>query len=318
MNPRQSSQSSESRCTLLIALGTPLASSLYSEKDRAWNADPHNFSLNRLPKIIRPLLDKLSEEGQVSSLINRKSYSETSEYSQFSTDLYAKSACITLSERNYNVGFFDERLAQKIKNQNKTLYEYALTAGGRGDDVQGGFVVIIGIDFSLTRDELYDAIKNGKRIDQALITTIHTNKGPKGHEFAHPTAIEAVFPEVEHLKKHLNEYKKHLAESGQSAQQKIVIVNKMIAVMDDKNIFYQDKLNEITKILNESVVPGITNKAILSDHRDPIGLRILANIGHVLTLGIVSKLTKGTFAFWKAHGEVVAEEIEEAVKNKKH
>lgn len=47
-----------------------------------------------------------------------------------------------------------------------------------------------------------------------------------------------------------------------------------------------------------------TNKDILLKHRDSFAKRFLVAIGNLLTLGIPSKISKNSFAFWKSHGGV--------------
>lgn len=73
---------------------------------------------------------------------------------------------------------------------------------------------------------------------------------------------------------------------------------------DDINCFVET-LN--TKNPNGTVQPisdERTNLDILNMHRDSAAIRFLKNIGHILTVGIIGKLTKHSFKFWKSNGEV--------------
>jgi hypothetical protein len=52
------------------------------------------------------------------------------------------------------------------------------------------------------------------------------------------------------------------------------------------------------------------NKDVLKERRDSNkGVQFLENVLHVLSLGIYSKFTKGTFKFWQAHGEAFDENV---------
>lgn len=58
------------------------------------------------------------------------------------------------------------------------------------------------------------------------------------------------------------------------------------------------------------------NKSLLGDRRDSNwGLWFLEQIMHVLTLGVYSKVTKGTFQFWKSHGESFVDKENELLSN---
>jgi VPS inhibitor protein E len=57
------------------------------------------------------------------------------------------------------------------------------------------------------------------------------------------------------------------------------------------------------------------NKKILTDHRSSSGARFFQDILNILSLGLYSKYTKGTFAFWKSRGEVLTENLGETLKS---
>jgi hypothetical protein len=52
---------------------------------------------------------------------------------------------------------------------------------------------------------------------------------------------------------------------------------------------------------------------VLKHQRSPSATKFLENIMNLLTLGIYSKVSKGTFAFWKSHGEAAGEQINNLV-----
>ena len=47
----------------------------------------------------------------------------------------------------------------------------------------------------------------------------------------------------------------------------------------------------------------------LEKQRDSAAKRFLKGVAHILSGGIVSKLSKGSFCFWKSHGKVFAEKV---------
>ena len=54
----------------------------------------------------------------------------------------------------------------------------------------------------------------------------------------------------------------------------------------------------------------VENKELLKSHRDPIWERFLAGILHILT---GTGLRKDTIQFWKSHGEVLVEDLENKI-----
>lgn len=106
-------------------------------------------------------------------------------------------------------------------------------------------------------------------------------------------------------------YKKHLESSlskSKKAIKKYKIVEAMHRILINSDIDDETKIENIKKILTEE------NKAILTSHRDSsIGEKFLEAVFHILTLGIYSKIDKGTFAFWKSHGEILVEDVTKAI-----
>ncbi|MFT4058593.1 MAG: hypothetical protein QM652_03495 [Legionella sp.] len=56
---------------------------------------------------------------------------------------------------------------------------------------------------------------------------------------------------------------------------------------------------------------NMTPAELLTIQRSSIGIKFLENVLHVLTLGCYSRITKGTFVFWKTHGELTVDAIQE-------
>ena len=73
----------------------------------------------------------------------------------------------------------------------------------------------------------------------------------------------------------------------------------------------QTPLEQLDKFEATFHQPAI--QATLKANRDSKGLQFIKNVGHILTLGLVSYWQKKTFAFWKPHGEVVTQHIEKTL-----
>ncbi|HAU1296599.1 Dot/Icm T4SS effector VipE [Legionella pneumophila] len=120
---------------------------------------------------------------------------------------------------------------------------------------------------------------------------------------------------LEKLIKLCTDYKEHLKPSltddaNNLVNKKHAIVTNMLAALTDSTA-----PNSTTKIKNMEQILTEENKATLQDRRDSFsGARFLESILHIISLGIYSKLTKGTFKFWKSHGEALSDNIEEVSK----
>ena len=88
-----------------------------------------------------------------------------------------------------------------------------------------------------------------------------------------------------------------------AALDKYTIVNNMLNGLDKSNMQSGVKLAQFEKCLSE-------NKSKLSEHRDSAAMKFFKKILHILSGGIVSKLTKDTFQYWKSHGEVFSDKAE--------
>ncbi|CAM2948943.1 hypothetical protein [Legionella worsleiensis] len=95
------------------------------------------------------------------------------------------------------------------------------------------------------------------------------------------------------------------------ALNKYKIVNAMNNHLNDNTVnSIADRINNMQSVLSEE------NKNILKNRRDSSnGIKFLEYIFHILTLGIYSKASKGTFAFWKAHGESLTNCVEEKIES---
>ncbi|MBN9227825.1 MULTISPECIES: hypothetical protein [Legionella] len=91
---------------------------------------------------------------------------------------------------------------------------------------------------------------------------------------------------------------------------KYKIVNQMKDALNNPSVPDEDlRIKACTNVLTEK------NKDTLRERRDSNkGVQFLENVLHVLSLGIYSKVTKGTFKFWQSHGEALSENIEEVSK----
>jgi hypothetical protein len=81
-------------------------------------------------------------------------------------------------------------------------------------------------------------------------------------------------------------------------------VKDMLDCLNKNNIKNDAKLEQFSEKLSAS-------KVKLSENSDSAGIQFLKNVLHILSLGIYSKATKGTFAFWKTHGEAFSDKAEE-------
>lgn len=88
-----------------------------------------------------------------------------------------------------------------------------------------------------------------------------------------------------------------------AAVHKYNVVNDMIHALSAKN-----PIDNMVKIMTD-------NKKILTDHRSSSGARFFQDILNILSFGLYSKYTKGTFAFWKSRGEVLTDNLDETLLN---
>lgn len=100
---------------------------------------------------------------------------------------------------------------------------------------------------------------------------------------------------------HLNKNMDH-----KSAPEKKIIVENLKEKLSLKNSSQSKAIEDFNGYLTE-------NKHILQKHRDSNCTRFFAGVLHALSVGIFSKLTKGTFAFWKSHGESFCDEIQHEI-----
>ncbi|RUQ99550.1 hypothetical protein [Legionella septentrionalis] len=74
----------------------------------------------------------------------------------------------------------------------------------------------------------------------------------------------------------------------------------------------EEKINDMLALRSKRYGSGETYADILKKHRGlPAEDRFLETILNIVTLGIYSKVTKGTFAFWKSHGQAMLEQVQE-------
>lgn len=117
--------------------------------------------------------------------------------------------------------------------------------------------------------------------------------------------------QVKKLIKICTEYKTHLENSFGSDKKprtsaeidKYAIVNKMLLALQEP------KVDNVIRLDNLKNVLTVENKNTLKEHRE--SSRFLETVLNMLSLGIYSKLSKGTFAFWKSHGEALVDKVED-------
>lgn len=138
-----------------------------------------------------------------------------------------------------------------------------------------------------------------------------------------PNVIFFDTPQLKQLMKLCDDYKKHLKKSVgeydltqknpsphdaltyQQALRKYQLVQQMIDTLMDI------RFDSAQRIKNMSALLSPANQDCLKGHRNAsFGARFLEAILHIITLGIYSKVSKDSFAFWKSHGEVLCDSIE--------
>lgn len=116
---------------------------------------------------------------------------------------------------------------------------------------------------------------------------------------------------LEALIKQCQDYKTHLEHALKNPRNKqlepinnkLHIVNQLIGALENTNV------NKITRIHDMKEVLTVENRATLNKHRD--SSRFLETVLNILSIGLYSKFSKGTFAFWKSHGEAMVDKLDE-------
>lgn len=85
--------------------------------------------------------------------------------------------------------------------------------------------------------------------------------------------------------------------------EKYIIVHQLHSPLSEDNVDDQQKIKKFQEVLTEEY------KETLKTHRTSKGILFLENVLHVLSAGLYSKLTKGTFQFWKSKGESFSEQV---------
>ncbi len=134
-----------------------------------------------------------------------------------------------------------------------------------------------------------------------------------------PTSIEEQYADkVKVLLKLCEDYKKHLDKAAstrkpdETIKAKLGVVTSMIETLKSTS-YATDEL----KLRNVKVFLMATdNKDTLKHRRDSSrSARFFESVMHVLSGGAISKSTKGTFKFWKSHGESLADKAEKVLKD---
>lgn len=108
-------------------------------------------------------------------------------------------------------------------------------------------------------------------------------------------------------------YLSHLGQpttTDAPANNKLNLVNNMLEELENPHItFAGQKIRNMNRVLTPE------NKAILAEQRSGMGIKFLETLLHVLTAGLYAKYSKNTFAFWKSHGEALADNIEQLTRD---
>ena len=105
-----------------------------------------------------------------------------------------------------------------------------------------------------------------------------------------------------------NLHSKELFPALYAALDKYTLTQTFRKILDSNDTDTQ-KVNNFKQTFEKPV-----NKAILNAYREQASLNFLQIIGHILSLGLYSKMTKDTFAFWKSSEIVITETMASTVK----
>lgn len=90
-----------------------------------------------------------------------------------------------------------------------------------------------------------------------------------------------------------------------------IVDNMRKQLTDEKTADPGQRIENMTKVLTPK------NQEILKSRRDSSsGMKFLEKVFNILTLGVYSKISKGTFAFWKSHGEAFAQKVSDSSEEK--
>lgn len=126
---------------------------------------------------------------------------------------------------------------------------------------------------------------------------------------AAPKTTELSTPEdkLKRLASLCEAYLKHLGNpSDAKGKAKHALVTQMLMNLSNPTEDTSTRIDKMSKLLTEE------KKDLLKEHRS--GIKFLENVLNALSFGFYSKATKGTFSFWKSHGEVLTDNIEKETK----
>lgn len=102
---------------------------------------------------------------------------------------------------------------------------------------------------------------------------------------------------------------KKLAEADNERYRSKAVLGKYKVVVQLQHTIRGDGSTKKKLMLFNQIFNEPKNKSTLYQANDPLGIRFLKAIGHLLTFGLVSKINKGTFKFWQAMSHVYSDEI---------
>ncbi len=153
---------------------------------------------------------------------------------------------------------------------------------------------------------LAGTIESEKDINKNLIPEfIKLVLAQEQHEKAQETkTLTQLITLCENYKKHLHKPLHH--NYSDLVNKKLIIVDSMLNALKSSTV-----PDSKIRIKNLEAILTKENKSILSCRRDSSeGAKFLEGILNILIICVYSKISKGTFAFWKSHGEAVVDKIE--------
>ena len=114
---------------------------------------------------------------------------------------------------------------------------------------------------------------------------------------------------INELSSHPENKSEPLAEAAQEQYRaKAILAKYKVVVQLQHTLKGEETAKQKLSIFNQ-IFHAPKNKTILYQANDPLGIRFLKAIGHLLTFGLVSKFSKGTFKFWETKSHTFSHEL---------
>lgn len=170
----------------------------------------------------------------------------------------------------------------------------------------------------LTSDTYYSGFKNNSN----LTTFSASKKSQRYYQYSSVASSTTTSINYDLIVKKLSDmckkYKKHLDSCSSSytdknLQDKKAIIDNLIDLLDSSGYTSEVKFTSFkTKVSDVKYATKLKPRRDASENS-----KYLEYLFHIITLGFYSKYTKGTFAFWKSHGEALVDEMENTFKMSK-